>query len=219
MECLGTRGEAAFWSGRTAEARRMYPQALDSYRKGAGLGNARSQFRLGRMYFNGVGVRPGSLAGRRVVSQSRGRRGRRSANRRSGVLYERGEVVEQSFSQAVAWYRKAAARQQPEALYNLGAACEHGRGVTANAAEAARWYEKAARLGCRASPGRAGRPVPSGQGVVPRDMVRAHAWLQLAVRNDHPEASKQLAALRLSPEQMLQAARLARQWAQAEPER
>ena len=107
-------------------------------------------------------------------------------------------------------------QQQPEALHNLGATYEHGRGLPADAAEAARWYEKAARLGVAQAQVALAGLYRQGRGV-PRDEVRAHAWLQLAVRNDLPEARKQLAALSLSPDQISQATRLARRWAQAEP--
>ena len=46
-----------------------------------------------------------------------------------GVAYSSGDRVEQSYSQAVYWYKKAAEQGDVNAQLNLGVACYIGKGV------------------------------------------------------------------------------------------
>ena len=53
----------------------------------------------------------------------------------------------QSDTQAVEWYRKAAAKDYAAAMYNLGVMYANGQGVAQSDAQAIEWYGKAARAG------------------------------------------------------------------------
>ncbi|KOR28138.1 hypothetical protein TI04_11700, partial [Achromatium sp. WMS2] len=55
--------------------------------------------------------------------------------------------VEQDDTQAVAWYRKAAAQGNAYAQYSLGWMYENGRGVPQDDTQAVFWYRKAAAQG------------------------------------------------------------------------
>jgi hypothetical protein len=55
--------------------------------------------------------------------------------------------VAQSYDEAVQWWRLAAAQDQPEALYYLGACYDNGDGVLEDVDEALRLYKIAAAKG------------------------------------------------------------------------
>ncbi len=99
-----------------------------------------------------------------------------------GFMYEKGQGVPQDYAEAVKWYRKAAEQGHGEAMNNLSLMYSHGRGV-------------------------------------PQDYVRAHMWFNLAasrlppgkVRDDAVFNRDSLARL-MTPEQIAEAQRLAREW-------
>ena len=62
-------------------------------------------------------------------------------------MYEKGHGVPQDYSQAVAWFRKAAEQGNDVAQYNLGEMYREGRGVPQDEGEATTWYKKAAEQG------------------------------------------------------------------------
>ncbi len=64
-----------------------------------------------------------------------------------GMLYARGQGVQQDYKRAAEWYEKAAAQDVPAAEYNLGVMYANGQGVTANPEEAAKWFLKAEQKG------------------------------------------------------------------------
>ena len=64
-----------------------------------------------------------------------------------GFLYQYGEGVEQSYSEALKWYRKAADQGNAKAQFNLGVMYAKGRGLPENYVEAHRWTSHAADFG------------------------------------------------------------------------
>ena len=73
--------------------------------------------------------------------------GLKEAQSNLGVMYEKGQGVDQSHAMAVKWYRKAAEQGQADAQCNLGVMYEYGQGVDQSHATAAKWYRKAAEQG------------------------------------------------------------------------
>lgn len=63
-----------------------------------------------------------------------------------GVLYEKGNGVEQQYPQALFWYIKAAGQGVARAHYNIGNMFFNGRGVSLDYQEAERRFKKAADL-------------------------------------------------------------------------
>ena len=61
-----------------------------------------------------------------------------------GVCYYNGNVVEQNYSVAVEWFRKAAEQGEAWANYNLGLCYEKGKGVEVDFKTAIKWYRTAA---------------------------------------------------------------------------
>ena len=64
-----------------------------------------------------------------------------------GVIYDRGEGVDQDYRQAVEWYTKAASSGHADAQFHLGTMYDRGEGVDQNYQQAFYWYQKAAKQG------------------------------------------------------------------------
>lgn len=94
-----------------------------------------------------------------------------------GVMYEKGQGVEQNYQQAVAWYQKAANQGDAEAQFNLGGMYYNGQGVAQNYQQALAWYQKAANQGVAMAQYSLGVMYAKGQGVA-QDFQQAKAWWQ-----------------------------------------
>jgi len=92
-----------------------------------------------------------------------------------GVLYEDGLGVQQDYSEAAKWYRKAAKRGHACAKHRLGLMYEYSRGVPQDYVEAANWYRKAAEVGNPDGQFSLGLMYEFGRGV-PQDYSEALKW-------------------------------------------
>jgi uncharacterized protein len=125
-----------------------------------------------------------------------------------GVMYNEGWGVPRDYVQAAKWYRRAAIQGNADAQFNLGMLYEHHR-----YAEAAKWYREAADQGLEDAQFNLGLLYAKGQGV-PRDDVQAYMWFELsAAQGDQSAANnREAAARRMTPDQIAEAQRLAREW-------
>lgn len=130
-----------------------------------------------------------------------------------GAMYQFGRGVPRDDAKAVKWFRKAAAQGDTGAQNHLGFMYKRGRGVPQDYAEAARWYRKAAEQGHIASQYFLGLSYSLGRGV-PQDYVLAHMWMDLAASQGHHLAAKACddIARKMTPAQITEAQRLAREW-------
>jgi TPR repeat protein len=62
-------------------------------------------------------------------------------------MYKKGKGVQQNYTEALKWYRKAADQGHARSQYNLGVMYANGEGVQRNYTEAVKWYQKAADQG------------------------------------------------------------------------
>ncbi len=106
------------------------------------------------------------------------------------------------------------------ALFNLGFAYTVGEGVPQDHAEAARWYRRAAEQGDADAQFALGLMYESGNGVA-QNFVQAHKWFNLAASRlgasdrdlrDTMVRGRDRVAARLSPTEIAEAQRLAREW-------
>jgi uncharacterized protein len=130
-----------------------------------------------------------------------------------GVLYATGRGVPQDYGEATKWYRMAADQGHASAQFNLGLMYATGRGVARDDAEAAQRYRKAADQGHADAQYNLGVMHFHGRGVL-QDYVLAHMWFNLAASRGHGEAVKgrDLVASRMTPGQIAEAQRRAREW-------
>ena len=105
-----------------------------------------------------------------------------------------------------------------EAQLNLGNIYRKGRGVPQDYAEAVKWYSKAAEQGDAGAQYNLGLMYDNGLGV-PQDAVQAHMWLNLAASKYPPGENRDRAvknsdhvAKRMTPAQIAEAQKLAREW-------
>jgi hypothetical protein len=108
--------------------------------------------------------------------------GRAEAQAGLGVMYDLGDGVSQDYAAAARWYRLAAEQGDAKAQNNLGFLYEYGQGVARDQVKALMWYRLAVAR------------FPPGKG---RDA---------AVRN------REIVERKMTPEQIAEAQRLAREW-------
>lgn len=98
----------------------------------------------------------------------------------------------------------------------LGVMYFKGQGRPQDYAEAVKWYRKAAEQGHALAQVYLGVMYFNGNGV-PRDNVKAHMWYDLAAAQDVKFAvtSRDQVAAKMSPDQITEARRLAREWREA----
>ena len=135
----------------------------------------------------------------------------------SGFAYDYGQGVPLDDAEAVVWYRLAAEQGHASAQYNLGVMYDNGEGIPQDDAEAIRWYRLAAEQGSASAQNNLGVMYGTGEGV-PQDNVEAHMWLNLAASRlsgadrERTVATRDRVAERMTPADLSEAQRRAREW-------
>jgi uncharacterized protein len=182
-------------------------------------GDAKAQYNLGVMYHQGEGV-PQDFAEAMKWYRRAAEQGIPEAHYNLGVMYHQGEGVPPDHAEAVKWFRKAAEQGHAQAQYNLGVMYRLGDGVAQDNAETMKWYRKAAEQNISDAQYFLGITYDKGQGV-PQDSVQAYMWYSLAAsRFSESDAGKRemvlmsrgIVASKMTPEQLEEAQRLAREW-------
>jgi TPR repeat protein len=134
-----------------------------------------------------------------------------------GTMYEEGKIVPQDFGKARWWYEQAAAQGDAQAQTSLGTLYVAGRGVPLDFVQARQWWEQAAAQGDPEAQNKLGVLYDSGHGV-PQDDVRAYMWYSLAVGHaKYAEGNRDSIARRMTPAEIAEAQRLAREWKPTTP--
>jgi len=163
-------------------------EALEWYRKAAEKGNAEAQLELGKRYFEGRGVSANEDEAVKWYTKA-AENGNTDAQLVLGDRY----FVEQKYSTAAEWYRKAADKDNGNvrAQYQLGLMYSQGQGVERNYAEAADWYRKAADQRDAESQRRLAGMFEAGNGVE-QSYAEAEKWYQKAADQGSKEAQYSL---------------------------
>ena len=117
----------------------------------------------------------------------------------------------------MAWFRKAAEQGDAEAQSNLGYAYDTGRGVPQDYTQAVAWYRKAAEQGEADAQYQLGVMYANGQGV-PQDAVSAYMWFNLSAARGtgatqtRAAEARDVTAKTMTPTQLAEAQKLAREW-------
>ncbi len=129
--------------------------------------------------------------------------------------YEAGEKAykQGDYATELKKLRPLAEQGDANAQYNLGVMYDRGRGVPRDYAEAARWHRLAAEQGHAGAQTVLGVMYEYGEGV-PQDDVQARMWLNLAAAQGDELAriNRDRLAERMTPAQLAEAQRLAREW-------
>jgi uncharacterized protein len=123
----------------------------------------------------------------------------------------------QDYAAAMSWYQKAADQGNAPAQFNVGFMYFNGLGVPQDYAAAMSWYRKAADQGNSAAQLNLGVMYLQGEGA-PQDYVSAYMWFDLAaaavpaVEFPNVAAYRDEVAEKMTPGQVAEAQRLAREW-------
>jgi len=136
-----------------------------------------------------------------------------------GAMYDNDQGVPQDYAEAARWYRRAAEQGHADAQFNLAVIYYfYFQGQARDYAEAARWYRRAAEQGHAEAQAVLGLVYLFGHGVS-QDYVQAYMWLELGALRlppgiDYDEAvnARDVVATRMTPLQIDEAQRLAREW-------
>ncbi len=122
--------------------------------------------------------------------------------------YDKGD-----YATALKEWRPLAEQGNAEAQYGLGVMYRDSRGVSQDYEQALRWYRLAAAQGHASAQYTLGLMYELGQGV-PQDDVQAHLWASLAAEQGNERAPKlrDRLAKKMTPAQLVDAERLAREW-------
>lgn len=122
---------AGFEEGIAAYQANNIPLAFKEFSAAAEAGHANSQFNLGLMYEQGIGVDKDEKEAI-VWYRKSAVQGNAFAQFNLAVLYENGRGTAVNFAQANEWYRKASLQGDPLAIGNLGMLYLRGQGVKEN---------------------------------------------------------------------------------------
>ena len=136
------------------------------------------------------------------------------------VMYRKGQGVPEDYIAAAKWCKIAAEQGYAPAQSSLGAMYIKGQGVPQDYAEAAKWSGKAAEQGYAPAMYNLGIMYKNGQGVL-QDNLFAHMWFNLAASRypasqkgyrGEAETERDAIATHLTPSQISEAQRMAREW-------
>jgi len=180
---------------------------------------AQAQSNLGVMYDEGHGV-PQDDAEAVKWYRLAAEQGYADAQLNLGAKYAVGKAVPQDYAEAVKWFRLAAEQGYANAQHNLGVMYTKGQGVPQDYAAAAKWFRLAAEQGDAQAQYNLGVMYDEGHGV-PQDYVQALKWFNLAASRfsaseagdrDKAVKDRDLVASRMTPAQIAEAQKLAREW-------
>ncbi len=207
-------------------------KAVQWFRKAAEQGHADAQFLLG--VFSGSGERMPENDHEAVKwFRMAAEQGHADAQFELGKMLTRGEGVPKDDREAEEWFRMASEQgrfdyaqhalesaEQGDAFnqFVIGKLYLSGEGVPKDDREALKWFRKAAEQGESEAQFVLGEIYAGGYGL-PKDDVLAYLWFSLAASNSREESlsewadiSLELVAGNMTPDEIAEAQRLAREW-------
>ena len=151
---------------------------VTQYRNAANEGDAFSQYRLGRCYAHGDGVKQDITEAVKWYRKA-SEQGYANAQYELGCCYNNGDGVGIDYEEAAKWYRKAAEQGYVLAQHRLGMCYAFGEGVEEDKNAAVKWCRKAAEQGYARAQYILGRWYDKGRGV-DEDKTEAAKWYHMA---------------------------------------
>ena len=204
---LSANAAADFADGLAAYEAGDYETAFREWKPVAEQGYAGAQHNLGVMYDTGKGVFQDYREAAKWYTKA-AEQGYVEAQHNLAVMYAEGRGVLEDREKAVKWYTEAAEQNLAESQYNLGMIYADGRDYR----EAFKWYAKAAEQGDTDAQRQIGTMYSHGRGVL-QDIVYAHLWFNIASVDGNTNALylRDMAAKRMTSDQLAEAQRLARE--------
>jgi hypothetical protein len=129
------------------------------------------------------------------------------------AAYRRGD-----YDAALREWRPLAEQGYDRAQYSLGLMYINGQGVHQDYKEAMKWFRKAAEQGFASAQFDLGVMYHNGEGVS-QDYVQAFKWFNIAGANGNEggNSKRGLVAIKMTPAQVAEAKKLAREWMEKHP--
>lgn len=203
---------AELLSAEAAYHRGDYATALRLLKPLAEKGDPNAQYNLAILYYEGRGV-PRNYAEAAKWYRKAADQGDVSAQYNLGNMYKDGQGVPQDYAEAVKWFRKAAEQGDAKAATNLAVRYASGQGVPKSQVEALKWFRVAADQGLAAAQGAVALIFSLDEGV-PHNYVAAYMWFTLAAAGNFKDAiaKRDIVAKYMTPAQIAEAQKLARDW-------
>jgi hypothetical protein len=181
--------DAEAWLGAVLLDRGRTREAVQAFQHAASAGSAEGAHRLALLYAQGADGIPRDEAHALELFEKAAAAGHVRAEINAGTLYFRGRGTPKNLMKARGWLEKAAAQNDPYALYMLGRTMEEGQDAAlADPVRAADLYKRAAQQGHTLAALRYGLALLEGNGVR-KDLAAAQPWLIYAGKYGVPEAS------------------------------
>lgn len=197
------RGFEAYRVGHFHEAERLYRLAAEA-------GVADAQYNLAQMYFSGEGV-PRDLPEAALWFERAATQGLAPAQHNIALAYDEGYGVGIDKAKAACWYEKAASRGMLNSMQNLGLMYAHGEGLPQDYERALFLFVQAANGGLPDAQQSAAASYANGWGAEP-DLVEALKWCEVLSLRGFDAPYKQKLEARMTPEQVLDARSMAKEW-------
>lgn len=166
-----------------------FRKALQLYEQAAQMGDPEAEFIAGGMYFTGKGTEQNFKRAFTLLSRA-AEKGHSSADAQEALaqIYLAGEIVPQNYIKAKELFNLAAEGGKKEAQNELGFMYFVGSGVERDFNKALYWFEKAANQGLPMAQYNVGMMYYAGNSDKGTDLIKAHAWLNLAGSSGHQGA-------------------------------
>lgn len=177
-----------------------YDKAAYWYGKAADQGNAKAQFLLGKMMFQGK-VEPKDYAEMARLFRLSANQGYASAQSFMGLFYTSGDKwytnsgIPRDYVEALRWYEKAAAQGDAMGQTNLGGLYEWGMGVEENHIKALYWYTQGAEQNWAIAQMTLGDIYQEGRAGLEKNYLKAISWYQRAAEQWHFDSQIKLGKL------------------------
>ena len=135
-----------------------------------------------------------------------------------GKMHAKGKGAPRDFALAAQWFRQAAGQGNAEAQTRLGNLYYNGQGVTQDYAEAVKWFRLAAMQGDSTAQYNLGAMYGKGRGVA-QDYISAHMWFNIAAAlgGKFANENRDIVANKMTPADISEAQKLAREWMEEHP--
>lgn len=176
----------------TNEIARAFGDAVEFFRKSAGLGDANGLYNLGMCYARGLGT-PRNDEKAFSCFRSSAEKGHPEAINNIGWFFREGRIVDKDPVLSAKWFKKSADFQNAYGEYNYALALHRGEGVERDDAEAARYFRLAMEGGCVEAVNSYGLALLRGEGVE-KNGIEAIKAFERAAAAGFPPAMENLAS-------------------------
>lgn len=204
---------ADYKEGYDAYRKKNYDKAMSELLPLARKGDAKSNYYVGLMYLDGLGVEENPETAAKWLGQA-AKAKHPAALAKLGWLYQEGNGVKYDPAKGVDMFRKAAAQDGSDGMFALGYLYETGRGgLPKDEKQAVIWYQKAVEISLHTYAHiRLGQMYQDGRGT-PKDGVKAaETYFKVAGMLANPVAQFHLGKIFYLGDGIQQDYKMAREW-------